>query len=199
MEIKANNAILHFYPNFIKAHQQKLLFYYFLENIAWQQDQLHLYGKDVLIPRLQAWFGGTDVNYGYSGLHLQPHDWLAPLVKLKQSLTQQCQVILQQPVCFNSALANLYRDNNDAVAWHSDDEAELGVCPAIASVSLGCDRIFKMKHNITRQTLNIPLTAGSLLIMAGETQHYWQHAILRSKKPLQPRINLTFRELKPII
>ena len=200
MNIQADNAVLYLFPNFIKLGQSQALFRYLHVNIPWQQDSLQMYGKQVEIPRLQAWFGDNDAQYRYSGLTLKPQPWLSVLAKLNNSLTAQCHSVLAQTgqskaLNFNSALANLYRDNHDAVAWHSDDEPELGLNPVIASVSLGASRDFKMKHKITGEKLTIPLTSGSLLLMAGETQHYWQHAIVRSKKVIAPRINLTFRQI----
>ena len=218
MKIAANNAELWFYPNFIKSGQSRKLFEYLHTAISWQQDSLSMYGKLVDIPRLQAWFGESNAQYAYSGLTLAPKPWLPVLEKMKNTLNEQCNDIVThssdvpfndvaannnhlnaQNVNFNSMMANCYRDNNDAVAWHSDDEPELGKQPVIASVSLGATRIFKLKHKVSGEKLDIPLTSGSLLIMAGETQHCWQHAILRSKKAIAPRINLTFREIKPIV
>lgn len=202
MQIQADNAQLWLFPNFIKSSQAQALFKHLQTEVQWQQDQLEMYGKSVDIPRLQAWFGEKDANYAYSGLTMKPLPWLPVLAKLEKSLTVQCQTIINnngdsRAINFNSALANYYRDNNDAVGWHSDDEPELGINPIIASVSLGATREFKLKHKITSEKLNIPLTSGSLLLMAGETQSYWQHAILRSKKVIAPRINLTFRQIHP--
>ena len=200
MKIIAPNASLWLFPNFIKLAHAQALFTYLEAKIEWQQDQLNMYGKPVDIPRLQAWFGGQDAAYSYSGLTLSPKPWLLPLEKLRSTLALQCQDLLENDgtekrLNFNSALANYYRDNNDAVGWHSDDEPELGGNPVIASVSLGGTRAFKLKHKISGEKLTIPLTSGSLLLMAGETQSYWQHAILRSKKVIAPRINLTFRHV----
>lgn len=206
MRIPAKNAQLWLFPNFIKLDQSQQLFHYLHQSIPWQQDQIMMYGKRVDIPRLQAWFGDEQAKYNYSGLTLKPTAWLPVLDKIRHQLNQQCVAIFAQEttqpntintnVAFNSLLANCYRDNQDAVAWHSDDEPELGVNPVIASISLGASREFKMKHKETGKKLNIPLTSGSLLIMAGETQHCWQHAVLRSKLSLGPRINLTFRQIK---
>jgi len=156
--------------------------------IDWQQDYLQMYGKRVAIPRLQAWYG--DKDYSYSGMILTAKPWLPVLLELKQQVENKCQTP------FNAVLANLYRDQNDTVGWHSDDEAELGKDPVIASLSLGDERNFQLKHKYSGEKLTIPLTSGSLLIMAGATQHYWQHALPRTKKVKSPRINLTFRQIK---
>ncbi|MBN8618629.1 MAG: alpha-ketoglutarate-dependent dioxygenase AlkB, partial [Anaerolineae bacterium] len=95
---------------------------------------------------------------------------------------------------FNSVLLNLYRDGNDSVGWHSDDEPELGTNPVIASLTLGAARAFQFRHRTNRDLrVNLELTHGSLLIMAGATQHHWHHQVPKTRKPLPPRINLTFR------
>jgi alkylated DNA repair dioxygenase AlkB len=96
---------------------------------------------------------------------------------------------------FNAVLANLYRNQHDSVGWHSDDEPELGLMPTIASLSFGAEREFQLKHIITKEKINIVLTPGSLLIMRGNTQQYWQHCLPKRSKKIAPRINLTFRKI----
>ena len=139
------------------------------------------------IPRLQAWYGDDELTYTYSKLKLIAHPWLPTLVILKKLVEQQIKG------SFNAVLANYYRDQNDAVSWHSDNEDELGEEPVIASLSFGDSRDFKLKHNSTGEKLTIPLKSGSLLIMSGKTQHYWQHCLPRCKREKRARINLTFR------
>lgn len=139
------------------------------------------------IPRLQAWYGDNYQAYTYSGLTMKALPWTPELGELRKRIEQHTGFL------FNSCLANLYRDGNDTVGWHSDDEPELGVNPTIASLSLGESRDFQLKHKITKEKLTIPLKTGGLLLMSGETQHYWQHCIPRTKRVKSPRINLTFR------
>lgn len=148
-----------------------------------------MYGKQVLIPRLQAWYGDENARYQYSGLTLNTLPWISTLLSLKEDIEQMtgCQ--------FNAVLANYYRNHNDTVGWHSDDEPELGISPVIASLSLGDTRNFKMKHKYLDEKLTIPLSSGSLLIMSGNTQAYWQHCLPRTKQVKSPRINLTFRKV----
>ena len=155
----------------------------------WRQDEIFVYGRAVRIPRLQAWYGDNQQSYQYSGLTMLALPWTAVLLDIKQAVESYsgCQ--------FNSCLVNLYRDGNDSVSWHSDDEPELGTNPVIASVSLGAKRDFQLKHKMSGKKLSVPLTSGSLLLMAGETQHYWQHCIAKSKRVESPRINLTFRQI----
>ncbi|WP_194436409.1 alpha-ketoglutarate-dependent dioxygenase AlkB family protein [Vibrio fluminensis] len=156
-------------------------------NISWQQESITMFGRSILQPRLQAWFG--DKSYQYSGLKLEPHPMPPALEKLKQ----QCEHICQQP--FNSVLLNLYRDGHDYMGWHQDNEKELGEHPTIASISLGASRKFSLKQKYGDKKIDFELTHGSLLVMAGELQHHWRHALPKSRKVSQPRINLTFRNI----
>lgn len=189
IKIIAPDASLTFIPHFLPLAQSRVLLASFSQQLAWQQDTLPMYGKQVAIPRLQAWYSDTGIDYGYSGIRLQPNCWLPELLQLKTQLEQACQHT------FNAVLANLYRNGNDTVGWHSDDEPELGINPVIASISLGDSRDFQMKHKVTSEKLTIPLTCGSLLIMSGTTQRYWQHCLPRTKRVKSPRINLTFRQI----
>ena len=151
-----------------------------------------MYGKPVLIPRLNAWFGDDEANYGYSGIRLKRNAWFAELLDLRNQIQQTFDY------SFNSVLANLYRDGNDSVGWHSDDEKELGRQPVIASLSFGDTRRFSLrpKKLANHKPVHIDLQAGSLLLMAGDTQHYWLHQLAKTKQQgLRGRINLTFRNI----
>lgn len=170
--------------------RSRLLYDELAQQLDWSQDSIVLYGKPVLIPRLQAWYGDNGLDYTYSQLTLTAKPWLPLLTELREM------VQAKTGQHFNAVLANLYRDGNDTVGWHSDDEPELGENPVIASLSFGGERNFNLKHKISGEKLTIPLRSGSLLTMAGETQGYWQHCLPRTKKPKLPRINLTFRQIK---
>ena len=178
---------MNYFPDFIPVHLQKLYFNQLLAQLNWRQDEIVIYGKRVSIPRLQAWYG--EHNYTYSGLTLKSQLWLPVLTDLKLLVEQKA----KQP--FNVLLANYYRDQNDTVGWHSDDEPELGKYPVIASLSFGEERNFQFKHKLTGEKLSLPLKSGSLLVMSGETQAYWQHCLPRTKKQKLARINLTFRKI----
>jgi alkylated DNA repair dioxygenase AlkB len=134
---------------------------------------------------LTAWHG--DASYTYSGLRLEPQ----PFTPLQREIKTAVEAASGHR--FNSVLLNYYRDGADSMGMHSDDEAELGPNPAIASVSFGASRTFILRHKRTKQTIKVDLTSGSLLLMAGPTQHHWQHGINKSARPLGPRVNLTFR------
>ena len=161
------------------------------KEIAWRQDTIQMYGKPVVIPRLNAWYGDPDAGYSYSGLELAPLPWTTTLQAIREAVEGYT------GERFNSVLANLYRDGNDSVAWHSDDEFELGEQPLIASVSFGATRRFSLRHRRRRElaTLNLELDSGSLLIMAGATQAHWYHCVPKQKGVTEGRINLTFRQI----
>lgn len=158
----------------------------------WQQPQVQIYGRQVPVPRLVAWYGDAEASYRYSGLTHQPLPW-TPLLEVVRTQVEQA---VGQPL--NGVLLNYYRDGQDSMGWHSDDEAELGENPLIASLNLGGTRRFDLRrkgHNRIEHSLL--LTHGSLLVMRGPTQHHWQHQVAKTRSPCAPRLNLTFRLIKP--
>jgi len=160
------------------------------EEIPWRQDSLKLGGREVPIPRLQAWFGDAGMNYTYSGLTLEPTPWNDTLQRVRE------QIETYSGARFNSLLANLYRNENDSVGWHGDNEPELGTNPVIASLSLGATRRFQLKHRQhPERKLALDLGTGDLLIMRGALQHHWLHQLPKSRHPCESRINLTFRRI----
>ena len=183
------DAEVSFYPHFLSPERADFYLERLLASLAWQQEEIFLYGRKVKIPRLQAWYGEKDATYQYSGLTMIPKTWTPELSALKERCENTC------GQHFNSVLANLYRDGQDSMGSHADNEAELGDRPCIASLSLGQSRNFDFRHNTTGQKLRLPLNHGSLLIMQGSTQDHWQHAIAKNKKTMGKRINLTFRKI----
>src|SRR5262249_39297207 len=143
------------------------------------------------IPRLLGYHADPGVVYRYSGLVHQAVLWPDFLLGVRQRVEQ----VAGAP--FNSLLLNYYRDGSDAIGFHADDEEELGLNPVVPSISLGATRRFVLRHNRTRERIHYDLTHGSLLLMAGTTQHHWQHALPRSDQPVGERINLTFRNILP--
>lgn len=190
-EIEIPDGKLFFYEDFFSLEESHLLKKSLIETIDWQQDEVTVYGKKHKIPRLSAWIGDEGKITSYSGLTLYPKPWTPELLKIKEK------VELEIHTEFNSCLLNYYRDGKDGMGWHQDNEKELGINPIIASVTFGETRPFQLKHlsNKRLKTLNIPLTNGSLLIMSGETQHFWKHQIPKTTKFLGGRINLTFRKI----
>ena len=161
------------------------------DTVAWRQEPIKLFGKEVMQPRLTAWHGDPTARYSYSGLALDPQPWTPAL----QQLRQQVQAVTHTH--FNSVLLNLYRTGQDSMGWHADDEPALGPAPVIASVSLGATRRFRLRPRNPAQLLHAPvsvdLPSGSLLLMGGTTQQHWLHAVPKTARPTAPRLNLTFR------
>lgn len=164
-------------------------FHQLYQTLAWQAEQLLIYGRRVNVPRLMAWYGETNAYYRYSGVDHIPQPWTEDLSALRADVEAAC----GQP--FNSVLANLYRDGRDSMGCHADDEKELGKNPVIASLSFGDTRLLRFRHAQSRHRLDLELAHGDLLIMAGELQHHWRHELPKTRKPKQARINLTFRRI----
>jgi alkylated DNA repair dioxygenase AlkB len=185
------DAEIQFMHHLFAVDEADRIFHDLRDSIAWRHDEIVIYGKKMLQPRLTAWYGDAGTFYQYSGLPLTPLPWTPLLLALKERVEQAT------ATRYNSVLLNLYRDGNDSVGWHSDDEKELGVEPVIASVSFGQTRTFqlKAKKRAGTGTTKIELTPGSLLVMRGATQRNYVHAVLKSSKVDRPRINLTFRTI----
>ena len=129
VELGLPGAEITYLPGFIADHQT--VFDKLAQDLQWQQDQILMYGKRMPIPRLNAWYADSGMAYSYSGIDLSPLPWTQLLIDLKAAVEQQL------GSRFNSVLANYYRDGNDSVSWHADDEPELGLNPLIASLSFG--------------------------------------------------------------
>ena len=185
------DADLHYTAQFLRCESADLLFRALLEAVRWTQPRIRIAGKTINSPRLAAWYGDPGTVYSYSGLVNKPLPWLVELSDLR------CRVEKETDCRFNSVLLNLYRDGQDSMGWHSDNEKELGNCPVIASVSLGEVRRFVLRHK-KRKALPVQalgLAHGSLLLMRGTTQQYWRHAVPRTRREVGQRINLTFRNV----
>ncbi len=160
-----------------------------LKMIDWKHDELVIYGKQITTKRKTAWYGDNKLTYSYSNTTHITTPWISVLSELKEIIETKSQST------FNSCLLNLYHDGDEGMAWHSDNEKELGDQPIIASVSLGAERKFVFKHNESKERVSHVLEQGSLLLMKGDTQQYWQHSLPKTKKVKEPRINLTFRTI----
>jgi len=188
----AGGGLLALHDPWLAAAEAEALFAALRDGIAWKQEKIRVFNKEHLQPRLTAWFGDPEAEYTYSGLTLAPAAWSPELSELRRRVEEAC------GHRFNSALVNFYRGGDDAMGFHADAEPELGPSPVIASVSLGAHRRFVLKP--TRKLkepaapVELSLGGGSLLVMAGTTQHLWRHGVPR-KAGAGPRINLTFRRI----
>ena len=177
------------YKNFFDADQTSYYFLILNENTQWKHEPIKIFGKDILQPRLTAYYG--EKNYPYSGIIMQSQPWTSILLSIKSKIEAIADVT------FNAVLLNKYRDGSDYIGWHSDDERELAQGSVIASLSLGETRrfIFRRRDN-HKVKIQQNLDNGDLLIMGGETQKFWQHNVPKTSLQTKTRINLTFRTMK---
>ena len=161
------------------------------EQTKWRQESVRIYGKEHQQPRLVALYADSGKRYDYSGITMHPLPWTDLLREIRRRI-EDC-----TDSTFNAVFLNLYRDHNDSMGFHSDDEKELGKNPVIASLTFGATRIFRLKHKSEKELspVKVPLEAGTVLLMKGRTQHFWKHGINKQTEPCGPRINLTFRTL----
>ena len=190
LNLQLPDAEIRLFPQFIAAADATRWQAELVRTLAWQQHRITIYGKTIDCPRLSAWHGDSNARYAYSGQELTPAPWTPRLSALKTAVEAAADTAM------NSVLANWYRNGIDSMGWHSDDEPELGENPTILSLSFGEPRVFQLRHKATGQREKILLPHGSLLLMAGETQRHWQHAINKSKRAMRSRINLTFRKIR---
>ena len=180
-----------FDPQWLPRPQADALLAGLLEAVPWEVHRIRLFGRDVDSPRLSCWIGDPQARYRYSGTLFEPRPWPACLLPLRERLSREL------GVAFNSVLVNRYRDGRDAMGWHRDDEPELGPQPVIASVSLGAPRRFSLKGvDAGAVRLSLELPHGSVLVMRGNTQSRYRHALPRTAKAVGERINLTFRRIR---
>ena len=191
IELQLPDSDIVYYPNFLGAKQADHYFKSIKASTPWQQDDITVFGKTYPQPRLTALFGENSKPYSYSNITMHPHAFTAELLELRNKLQMEI------GVHFTSCLLNLYRNGQDSNGWHSDDEKALGKNPIIASLSLGQERYFHLKHKLKKDLKQkLLLEHGSLLLMKGETQHCWYHQIPKTAKTIQERINITFRVIK---
>jgi len=192
LPLQLSDAELRFDPAWLDPAIADAWFAELLAQTPWEQPQVHLHGHSYPVPRLLAWYGDPGASYRYSGLTHPSLPWTSLLTEIRERV----QSAVGQPL--NGVLLNYYRDGQDSMGWHSDDEAELGRNPLVASLNLGGTRRFDLRRKgQTRIEHSLELSHGSLLVMAGATQHHWQHQVAKTRKACAPRLNLTFRLIRP--
>jgi len=188
---KMPQAEVYYYPDFIPIGRQEAYFEQLRKQVKWQQDDIKVFGKTYAQPRLTALYAKNETPYSYSSITMHPQPFSPVLEELKQLVERKTGHF------FTTCLLNLYRDGQDSNGWHADDEKELGKNPIIASLSLGAPRFFKFRSkNNKADTRKLLLSPGSLLLMKGSTQHFWQHQLPKTTKNVGERINLTFRKIE---
>ena len=179
-----------YYPNFFLKEKADIFFETLLKETPWQHDEITIFGKKILQPRLTSLYGNEGKSYGYSNIVMHPHAFNNTLTFIKDEIEN----IINEH--FTTVLLNLYRNEKDSNGWHADNEKELGGDPVIASLSLGEERVFQIKHNTNKEVKrSIILQHGSLLVMKNGAQIHYKHQIPKASKSKKPRINLTFRNI----
>lgn len=191
IDLNLPDSHISYYPNFLSATEADSYFRILREQTTWQQDDIRVFGKTYPQPRLTALYANNEKPYSYSNITMHPHVFTNEMEVIKNKVEEIT------GAHFTTCLLNLYRTGQDSNGWHADNEKELGKNPVIASVSLGAERFFHLKH-ISNLALKqkLLLEHGSLLLMQGETQHFWKHQIAKTQKQIGERINLTFRIIK---
>lgn len=180
---------VNYYGVVLSVEEQKHYFEKLMNTVEWRNDEAVVFGKRIVTARKVAWYADERFPYRYSGTTKYALEWTKELLELKGIVENKTG---EQ---FNSCLLNLYHNGNEGMAWHSDAERELAKDGAIGSLSLGVERKFAFKHKATKETINIQLEIGSLLVMKGKTQSNWLHRLPPSKRISNPRVNLTFRQI----
>ena len=183
------NGTVNYYGRILSIEQNYRFYEYLLNDIPWKNDEALIFGKHIVTKRKVAWYGDKEFAYSYSGTTRYGLLWTKELLELK------CIVENKLNLKFNSCLLNLYPTGNEGMAWHSDDEKVLGKNTVIASLTLGAERYFALKHKRTQEKVKLLLENGSLLVMKDETQPYWLHRLPPTVHVKSPRINLTFRTI----
>lgn len=187
------DGTVHDYGHIMNQEEADAYFERLMTTITWQQDEAIIFGRHIVTRRKVAWYGDQNYTYTYSQVTKSARLWTPELLVLKDLVERQC------GDTFNSCLLNLYHNGEEGMAWHSDDEKALAEQSSIASLSFGAERKFAFKHKRTKETLSLFLTPGSLWVMKEMTQTNWLHSLPKSKRVLMPRINLTFRTMKPFV
>ena len=187
VRIELPDAEVDYWKGFFASDEAHALFKALRKEIRWKRHRVRVRGREVDCPRLSGWEG--DATYSYSGVTLRPAPWTPQAAAVRRRIEAAT------GAAFNSVLANLYRDGSDRVGWHADDEPELGPAPVIASASFGAPRRFLLRPKRGGASVPIVLEPGSLLVMRGPTQRHWLHSVPPTRRPVGPRINLTFRRI----
>jgi alkylated DNA repair dioxygenase AlkB len=183
------DGTVHYYGRILNPEKANTYLETLLGNIEWKNDEAVIFGRHIITKRKAAWYGNNSYSYTYSNTTKFALPWTKELLELKELVEEK--TVTQ----FNSCLLNLYHNGDEGMAWHSDDERSLGKDSTIASLSLGAERVFSLKHKITKENVSVRLENGSLLVMKDKTQSNWLHSLPKTKKVTLPRVNLTFRTM----
>jgi alkylated DNA repair dioxygenase AlkB len=180
----------YYHPNWLSTADANRYFQSFIDASFWANEKIILFGKELKLARKVAWFADEQISYRYAGQVKTNMTWTDDVLNLRNRLHSELKVR------FNGCLMNLYHDGKEYMGWHSDNEPDICTGSTIAAISLGAKRTFSFKHKTTKETISLELEHGSLLLMCGTIQENWLHALPKRKRVTNPRINLTFRQMK---
>lgn len=178
-----------YYEDFFTAQQSHEFLRILTDEIPWKHDEVVIFGKVIQTLRKVAWYADDERPYTYSGRTKIGLPWTPSLLSIKSAIEEKAKIT------FNGGLMNYYHDGNEGASWHADNEKTIIPNSCIASVSFGAARKFEFKHKQTEEKVSVTLAPGSLLLMQGTTQTHWIHQLPKSKKIMEPRLNLTFRQM----
>jgi alkylated DNA repair dioxygenase AlkB len=187
--ILPQDGIVLYYEKIIADEEVIELYESLLNNIQWENERVIMFGKEIITKRKVAFYSDPSISYRYASKTKIGLPWTSTLIIIKnrvESITKES---------YNACLLNLYHNGEESMGWHSDNEKEIIANSSIASLSLGAKRKFSFKHKISKETVSIELENGSLLEMKGSVQAHWWHALIKSKKVTDARVNLTFRQM----
>lgn len=188
------DGAVYYLPDLFSPEEQTAHFVNLLSGIAWEHDEVRLFGKNIVTARKVAWYGDEAFPYTYSQTTRVALPWTDTLCEIRERIQQR---VPTTAIPLNACLLNLYHHGGEGMGWHSDDEASLVPDATIASVSFGASRRFDLRHrHDPSPKVSVLLESGSLLLMAGPTQRHWQHSLPKALRIKEPRINLTFRTMK---
>lgn len=179
-------------PGFLTRRQADALLDEVIDAADWQQERFAMFGRQVTAPRLTAWYGEPGATYRYSGVSRPARTWLPSIRELAG------QVATAVGWHFNYVLVNRYRDGTDMLGWHADDEADLGAAPVLAAISVGAERVFRIRPRGGGASTASVLGHGSLLVMWGNSQRDYKHCLPRTKRSVGERLSFTFRRTRQV-
>ena len=177
-------------PAFLAPNEADRLLAEVIEAANWDVERLVMFGRQTVAPRLTAWYGEPGASYRYSGVVRPAEAWLPPIRRLAERVAEAV------AWRFNYVLVNRYRDGRDMLGWHADDETDLGEAPVLAAVSVGAERVFRIRPRRGGASVGRTLGHGSLLLMWGDSQRDYKHCLPRTRKPVGERLSFTFRRTR---
>ena len=149
---------------------------------------IQILGKKVKTPRWQQAYNKT---YQYSG---EQNDALAVPEELYPFWNWSREVVDRR---LNGLLLNWYDGQlGHYIGKHRDSIANLIIGAPIVTISLGQERVFRLRPYRGKGYFDFPIPHGTVLIMPYATNQTWTHEVPATKKLAGKRISVTLRAFK---